>query len=85
MSTLWYRGSDGEYHYFAHLYMRSTRYRVRRADLDWNSEFPLNSQESVFCSPTFHRLFDLEGRRKAANGKTPSSTQAEQVVPPNGP
>ena len=79
MSTLWYRGSDGEYHYFAHLYMRSTRYRIRRADLDWKSEFPLGSQNSVFCSPVFQRYSTRKIEDKDADGKTlPATEEAEQ-------
>ena len=47
MSTLWYLGSDSRYHHFSHLFKTTTRYRVKREDLEWPGEFPLGSEESV--------------------------------------
>ena len=35
MSTVWYYGSDGEYHYFRHLWKSSTPYRVKQAEFEW--------------------------------------------------
>ena len=43
VSTLWYRGSDAKYHYFVHYVKASTRYRIPRAELDWQNEFKLNT------------------------------------------
>ncbi|WP_200281683.1 hypothetical protein [Haloferula rosea] len=51
MSTLWYLGSDRRYHHFSHLFKTTTRYRVKREDLDWQPEFPLRSEESVLVGP----------------------------------
>ena len=48
LSTLWYKGSDEKYHYFAHYVKVSTYYRVRREDLQVTDEFPYNSKKSVF-------------------------------------
>jgi hypothetical protein len=48
LSTLWYRGSDENYHYFAHYVKVSTLYRVRRQALRVPDEFPYKSRESVF-------------------------------------
>lgn len=38
LSTLWYYGSDGEYHYFRHLWKSSTPYRVKQGDFEWRPE-----------------------------------------------
>ena len=35
LSTLWYYGSDGQYHYFRHLWKSSTPYRVRQDEFEW--------------------------------------------------
>lgn len=47
MSTLWYYGSDADYHYFAHFVKTATRYRVRREDLQLPDEFPYQSRQPV--------------------------------------
>ena len=47
MSTLWYHGSDDQYHYFSHYVMFSTKYRVRRSELKIPDEFPNRSKEPV--------------------------------------
>lgn len=47
MSTLWYRGSDAEYHYFAHYMKVSSLYRVPREELQVPGEFPYKSRKSV--------------------------------------
>lgn len=51
MSTLWYLGSDRRHHHFSHLFKTTTRYRVKREELDWQPEFPLHSEESVLVGP----------------------------------
>lgn len=51
MSTLWYLGSDARYHHFSHLFKTTTRYRVKREDLDWQPEFPLDTEKSVLVGP----------------------------------
>jgi hypothetical protein len=58
MSTLWYRGSDERYHYFAHYVKVSTFYRVRRSELQMPSEFPYKSRDPVFIgdSPIWKSL-----------------------------
>jgi hypothetical protein len=38
LSTLWYYGSDGEYHYFRHLWKSSTPYRVKQGEFEWQPE-----------------------------------------------
>ncbi len=43
LSTLWYYGSDGEYHYFRHLWKSSTPYRVKRGEFEWRPEVEFNS------------------------------------------
>ena len=48
MSTLWYRGSDQTYHYFAHYVKVSTFYRIRRQELHIPDEFPYKSKDPVF-------------------------------------
>lgn len=48
LSTLWYRGSDQKYHYFAHYAKVSTFYRIRRQDLHIPDEFLFKSKNSVF-------------------------------------
>jgi hypothetical protein len=48
ISTLWYRGSDREYHYFAHYVKVSTLYRVHRSELHIPDEFPYKSKDPVF-------------------------------------
>jgi hypothetical protein len=48
MSTLWYRGSDKKYHYFAHYVKVSTLYKVRREELHVPDEFPYRSRDPVF-------------------------------------
>ena len=35
LSTLWYYGCDGEFHYFRHLWKSSTPYRVRQDEFEW--------------------------------------------------
>ena len=35
MSTLWYYGSDGEFHYFRHLWKLSTPYRIEQDGFAW--------------------------------------------------
>jgi len=47
MSTLWYYGSDDQYHYFSHYVMCSTKYRVRRSELKIPDEFPYKSRDPV--------------------------------------
>ena len=56
MSTLWYLGSDQNYHYFQHKYKVVSDYRIRRECFNWKQEFPRGSREPVFCSPEFARL-----------------------------
>lgn len=60
MSTLWYHGSDAGYHHFSHSFKATTRYRIRRQDLEWQGEFPTGSRQPVYCSKTF-------ARRRGAN------------------
>ena len=48
LNTLWYRGSDQEYHYFAHFAKASTHYRVPRSELQMPDEFPFKSKDPVF-------------------------------------
>ncbi len=38
LSTLWYYGSDGEYHHFRHLWKSSTPYRVKDTEFEWHPE-----------------------------------------------
>lgn len=45
LSALWYKGSDEQYHYFAHYVKVSTKYRIPREDLVWENEFKINSGE----------------------------------------
>lgn len=35
LSTLWYYGSDGDYHYFRHLWKSSTPYRIHQDEFEW--------------------------------------------------
>jgi hypothetical protein len=58
MSTLWYRGSDQKYHYFAHYVKVSTLYRVPRSELQLPDEFPYKSKDWVFigASPIWKDL-----------------------------
>lgn len=48
ISTLWYRGSDKNYHYFAHYVKVSTFYRVPRSGIRLPDEFPYQSRQPVF-------------------------------------
>jgi len=57
MSTLWYRGSDARYHHFSHLYLVSTKYRIKRSNLTWPREFPLDARDPVLASPFFARSY----------------------------
>lgn len=50
LSTLWYDGSDAQYHYFHHLAKVRTGYRIKRTDLTWKEEFPLQSRDPVYAS-----------------------------------
>ena len=43
LSTLWYKGTDEEFHYFTHFCKMSTPYRIRKSDLIWDNEFPRGS------------------------------------------
>ena len=58
LSTLWYRGSDSNFHYFSHLVKVSTNYRVRRSDLLLSNEdeFEIGSKKdklvAYFRNPT---------------------------------
>jgi len=58
LSTLWYRGSDSNYHYFSHLVKVSTNYRVKRENLTLSNEdeFKIGSQKGKlvahFRNPT---------------------------------
>lgn len=58
LSTLWYRGSDSNYHYFSHLVKVSTNYRVKRENLTLSNEdeFKIGSQKDKlvahFRNPT---------------------------------
>ena len=45
LSTLWYQGSDKDFHYFRHLNKTSTPYRIRRTDMPSSNEFELGKQE----------------------------------------
>jgi hypothetical protein len=45
LSTLWYYGSDGEYHYFRHLWKSSTPYRVKQDEFEWRPEFKFDGYE----------------------------------------
>lgn len=47
LSTLWYLGSDDEYHHFAHFVKLSTRYRVARSELQLPNEFAYKSKNPV--------------------------------------
>ena len=40
LSTVWYQGSDEEFHYFIHYIKTSTRYRVRKEEVEIQREFP---------------------------------------------
>lgn len=57
MSTLWYHGSDAQFHYFSHFCKVSTRYRIRRLDMHWPGEFPLDGRQAVLASPYFSRHY----------------------------
>ena len=46
LSTLWYRGSDDNYHYFAHFVKAKTHYKIRRERLVWENEYPLGSRQT---------------------------------------
>ena len=43
LSTVWYQGSDEEFHYFVHFIKTSTRYRVRKEEVEIVKEFPKGS------------------------------------------
>ncbi len=53
MSTLWYRGSDKEFHYFAHFVKTTTNYRVPLSSLVIQSEdlFNISENRSVLVAP----------------------------------
>lgn len=38
LSTLWYYGSDKDYHYFTHLWKSSTPYRIRHDEFSWSPD-----------------------------------------------
>jgi lipocalin len=54
--TLWYEGSDADFHYFNRLHKMTTHYRIRREDLVWKNAFPLGSRELA----THHSLVRRE-------------------------
>ena len=43
--SLWYFGADDEFHYFVHMYRESTRYRIKRADLDLQTDLAFSGYE----------------------------------------
>ncbi len=49
LSTVWYDGSDAEFHYFTHFVKTMTKYKVRRNELNWPDEFPSSEGRSVFA------------------------------------
>lgn len=53
LSTVWYDGSDNEFHYFTHFVKTKTKYKVRRDELNWPDEFPSSEGRSVFAG---HKL-----------------------------
>ena len=55
LSTLWYAGSDNEYHHFKHFVKTSTKYRISKNDLNWEAEFPLKSMPAVLVDGELKR------------------------------
>ena len=53
LSTLWYEGSDTKYHYFNHYVKVRTRYRIKRSDFIWKTEFPRSSREPALVQREF--------------------------------
>ena len=46
LSTLWYYGSDQDYHYFSHLWKSSTRYRIRHDEFSWKHDRTFSGYEN---------------------------------------
>ncbi len=44
LSTVWYLGSDDEYHYFVHYVKIATKYRINKKNLPWSNEHPLGQE-----------------------------------------
>lgn len=43
LRTIWYHGSDEQFHYFSVLHKTSTPYRIKKTELKWDQEFPYGS------------------------------------------
>jgi hypothetical protein len=39
LRTIWYHGSDEQFHYFSVLHKTSTPYRIKKNELKWDQEF----------------------------------------------
>ena len=47
LRTVWYYGSDEQFHYFSVLHKNSTPYRIKKAELKWDREFPYGSRQEA--------------------------------------
>lgn len=69
LSTLWYHGSDSRYHYFSHLFKVSTKYRVKREQLELSPsvEFPVGLEKSIHAGPMIGKIL------REQTGRAPQS------------
>ena len=70
LSTLWYQGSDSNYHYFVHLVKTSTRYRIPRNELHWEDELPAKSRsKAVLVTNQLSRALEHRRNEQGVGGQ----------------
>jgi hypothetical protein len=62
LSTVWYEGSDDEFHYFTHFVKTKTKYKVSRNELNWPDEFPSSEGRSVFAGYKLLETPEIQSR-----------------------
>ena len=55
LSTVWYQGSDESYHHFVHFIKTSTKYRVKREEIEINNEFPKGKRSVHLMELSFEK------------------------------
>ena len=67
LSTIWYYGSDADYHYFKHFIKISTPYRIKREDLNWPNEFTFSkNNKGVFAGEKLLQIVNQTNLRSSA-------------------
>lgn len=56
LSTVWYRGSDEDFHYFQHYVKTSTKYRVKKEEVEIEEEFPRGTKKPIHLGRLEHEI-----------------------------